>query len=219
MPFVAYWRSNFGTTKSDTLRETNYILKMCDTKFLKLNPLKGRANCIIKDSYNKTAFGSLCVLITLEFVELDSLISSLCKQFYSVCIFLSASEDVFTLATIDIRDFILEIGSLWVLGRWDTAHTAWILILLDHIASASSKYNYNYSFISVYPVIQVPNQLVGAPLGTDVTLECNVEASPKSINYWLRDTGMYNLNKLLKLLCVNYLLNISDVAYVLFMYS
>ena len=32
----------------------------------------------------------------------------------------------------------------------------------------------------------MPNQLVGAPLGTDVTLECFVEASPKAINYWVR---------------------------------
>ncbi|XP_068916714.1 lachesin-like [Tenebrio molitor] len=43
--------------------------------------------------------------------------------------------------------------------------------------------------VNFHPVIQVPNQLVGAPLGTDVTLECYVEASPKSINYWVRDTG------------------------------
>uniref|UniRef100_A0A182M2B5 Ig-like domain-containing protein n=1 Tax=Anopheles culicifacies TaxID=139723 RepID=A0A182M2B5_9DIPT len=40
-----------------------------------------------------------------------------------------------------------------------------------------------------HPVIQVPNQLVGAPLGTDVTIECQIEASPKSINYWIKDTG------------------------------
>ncbi|XP_018565139.1 lachesin-like [Anoplophora glabripennis] len=43
--------------------------------------------------------------------------------------------------------------------------------------------------VHFHPVIHVPNQLVGAPLGTDVTLECNVEAYPKSINYWVRDTG------------------------------
>lgn len=48
-----------------------------------------------------------------------------------------------------------------------------------------------FSF-SVHPVIHVPNQLVGAPLGTDVTLECYVEAFPKSINYWVRDTGEDN---------------------------
>ncbi|XP_047985661.1 lachesin-like isoform X2 [Leguminivora glycinivorella] len=42
--------------------------------------------------------------------------------------------------------------------------------------------------VHFHPVIQVPNQLVGAPLGTDVTLECYVESSPKSINYWVRDS-------------------------------
>ncbi|XP_017794610.1 PREDICTED: lachesin-like [Habropoda laboriosa] len=47
-------------------------------------------------------------------------------------------------------------------------------------------------FINVHfsPVIHVPNQLVGAPLGTDVLLECFVEASPKSINYWVKDNAM-----------------------------
>ncbi|XP_037936284.1 roundabout homolog 3 [Teleopsis dalmanni] len=44
-------------------------------------------------------------------------------------------------------------------------------------------------FIHFHPVIQVPNQLVGAPLGTDVQIECHVEAFPKSINYWIKDTG------------------------------
>uniref|UniRef100_A0A182MKD4 Ig-like domain-containing protein n=1 Tax=Anopheles culicifacies TaxID=139723 RepID=A0A182MKD4_9DIPT len=43
--------------------------------------------------------------------------------------------------------------------------------------------------VHVHPLIQVPNQLVGAPLGTDVTLICNVEASPKAINYWQRENG------------------------------
>ncbi|CAH0592374.1 unnamed protein product [Chrysodeixis includens] len=43
--------------------------------------------------------------------------------------------------------------------------------------------------VHFHPVIQVPNQLVGAPLGTDVTVECYVESSPKSINYWVRDSN------------------------------
>lgn len=33
-------------------------------------------------------------------------------------------------------------------------------------------------------MIWVPNQLVGAPSGTDVTIDCQTEAHPKSINYW-----------------------------------
>ncbi|XP_039276692.1 lachesin isoform X2 [Nilaparvata lugens] len=43
--------------------------------------------------------------------------------------------------------------------------------------------------VHFHPLIQVPNQLVGAPTNTDVTLHCHVEASPKAINYWTRETG------------------------------
>merc|ERR1712012_925284 len=34
------------------------------------------------------------------------------------------------------------------------------------------------------PSVWVPSQLVGAPLGTDVTIECVIEAFPKAITYW-----------------------------------
>lgn len=44
---------------------------------------------------------------------------------------------------------------------------------------------------TVHPIIQVPNQLVGAPIGKDVTLVCNVEASPRAINYWQKDNGKW----------------------------
>nr|XP_024217471.1 lachesin [Halyomorpha halys] len=40
------------------------------------------------------------------------------------------------------------------------------------------------------PMIWVPNQLVGAPAGTDVTIECNTEAYPKAISYWVYDGVM-----------------------------
>jgi len=43
--------------------------------------------------------------------------------------------------------------------------------------------------VHFHPLIQVPNQLVGAPANTDVTLQCHVEASPKAINYWTRENG------------------------------
>ncbi|KAL1122099.1 hypothetical protein AAG570_003505 [Ranatra chinensis] len=36
-------------------------------------------------------------------------------------------------------------------------------------------------------MIWVPNQLVGAPAGTDVTIECNTEAYPRAISYWVYD--------------------------------
>ncbi|XP_035726747.1 lachesin-like isoform X1 [Vespa mandarinia] len=43
--------------------------------------------------------------------------------------------------------------------------------------------------VNFHPMVQVPNQLVGAPTGTNVTLVCHVEASPKAINYWTRESG------------------------------
>lgn len=38
---------------------------------------------------------------------------------------------------------------------------------------------------SVSPMLVVPNQLVGAPLGTDVTVDCLTEAYPRPISFWL----------------------------------
>nr|CAH0098177.1 unnamed protein product [Daphnia galeata] len=43
--------------------------------------------------------------------------------------------------------------------------------------------------VHFYPIIQVHNQLVGGPLGSNITLDCMVEASPKPINYWARESG------------------------------
>ncbi|KAK7575631.1 hypothetical protein V9T40_011917 [Parthenolecanium corni] len=40
------------------------------------------------------------------------------------------------------------------------------------------------------PMILVSNQLVGAPVGTDVTIDCQTEAHPKAFTYWLFGQGM-----------------------------
>ncbi|KAK6643660.1 hypothetical protein RUM43_005170 [Polyplax serrata] len=40
------------------------------------------------------------------------------------------------------------------------------------------------------PMIWVPNQLVGAPAGTDVTIDCHTEAYPRAISYWVFDNVM-----------------------------
>ena len=45
-------------------------------------------------------------------------------------------------------------------------------------------------FFSVAPMIWIPNQLIGAALGNDVTLECITEAMPKAISYWVYNTTM-----------------------------
>ncbi|XP_053955130.1 lachesin [Anastrepha ludens] len=40
------------------------------------------------------------------------------------------------------------------------------------------------------PMIWVPNQLVGAPARTDVTIDCHTEAHPKAIIYWVYNSVM-----------------------------
>ena len=49
-----------------------------------------------------------------------------------------------------------------------------------------------YSFgtlLTVPPMVWVPAQIVGLPLGGSVTFDCFTEAQPKAITYWARTTG------------------------------
>ncbi|XP_039292144.1 lachesin isoform X3 [Nilaparvata lugens] len=39
------------------------------------------------------------------------------------------------------------------------------------------------------PMLSIPNQLEGAYIGQDVSLECHTEAYPTSINYWTTESG------------------------------
>lgn len=43
-----------------------------------------------------------------------------------------------------------------------------------------------FSICTVPPMMMIQNQLVGAAIGQNVTLECTSEAFPKSINFWMR---------------------------------
>lgn len=38
-------------------------------------------------------------------------------------------------------------------------------------------------------MMKVSNQLVAAPVGSDVVIQCYVETSPKAMHSWLKDTG------------------------------
>jgi len=50
-----------------------------------------------------------------------------------------------------------------------------------------------FVYIAVEPLMFVPNQLLGAPVGGSVTLECQTEAQPRPITYWIR-TDANNVN-------------------------
>ena len=46
-----------------------------------------------------------------------------------------------------------------------------------------------FLFISVDPQIEVRNQVVGAPVGTEIILRCSIQASPKPMTFWMRKEG------------------------------
>ncbi|XP_046400586.1 lachesin-like [Ischnura elegans] len=82
----------------------------------------------------------------------------------------SVSGDVLTLVKLDRK----QMG-------------AYLCIASNDVPPAVSKritLNVNFA-----PIIKVPNQLLGAPLGTDVFLDCHVEAFPNTINYWIKNRG------------------------------
>ncbi|XP_065165837.1 lachesin-like isoform X2 [Atheta coriaria] len=52
--------------------------------------------------------------------------------------------------------------------------------------SVSKRFSVRVHF---HPLIRVSNQLVAAPVASDVLVQCYVEASPRAMNHWTRDTG------------------------------
>lgn len=44
-----------------------------------------------------------------------------------------------------------------------------------------------FFFLTVPPQLGIPHQLVSAPIGGNLTLECFIEAHPTSLNYWSRE--------------------------------
>ncbi|KAG7309664.1 hypothetical protein JYU34_004153 [Plutella xylostella] len=53
--------------------------------------------------------------------------------------------------------------------------------------SVSRRYSVQVHFL---PQVKVTNQLVGAPPGSDVELQCYIEASPKAMNSWYREDAL-----------------------------
>ena len=43
--------------------------------------------------------------------------------------------------------------------------------------------------VNFEPQIEVTNQVVGAPIGTNIILRCNIQASPKPMTFWSKKSG------------------------------
>lgn len=70
----------------------------------------------------------------------------------------------------------------------------------DRKNSVIKRFNIYYDlfyfvFVPVSPIIFVPNQLVGAPAGTTVMIDCHTEAHPRAISYWNLNNSMVLSNE------------------------
>ncbi|XP_059616919.1 lachesin [Phlebotomus argentipes] len=164
---------------------------------------RGGYMCQLNTDPMKSQIGLLDVVIPPDFISEDTSSDVIVPEGSSVkltCRARGYPEPIVTWRREDNEEIILkdslgskqhvtsyrgEILKLTKLSRGEMG--AYLCIASNGVPPSVSK-RISLS-IHFHPVIQVPNQLVGAPLGTDVTIECHVEASPKSINYWIRDTG------------------------------
>lgn len=65
------------------------------------------------------------------------------------------------------------------------------IFFLLKLVKSITEYVFVFNSIKiVQPLIKVTNQLVGAPVNRNVTLQCTVEASPRAMNTWYRDKGI-----------------------------
>ena len=52
-------------------------------------------------------------------------------------------------------------------------------------------------------MVWIQNQLVGSAIGQKIILECQSEAYPKSINYWMKNETIITLGELLEMTCLS----------------
>ena len=68
-----------------------------------------------------------------------------------------------------------------------TSFFLWVPLLVCWSLCGFLYSSRTFSLWSVPPMIWVPNQLIGAGVGSDAVLTCNTEAFPVSINYWTKE--------------------------------
>lgn len=68
----------------------------------------------------------------------------------------------------------------------------WVSLSVIYFCIICLRQRGSFMLIYVFPLKhhpQIPHQLVGVPLGFNITLECFTEAHPTSLNYWTREDG------------------------------
>jgi len=78
-----------------------------------------------------------------------------------------------------------EVLELQKVSREDMG--TYLCIAKNNVPPAVSK-NFKLT-VNFDPQIEVRNQVVGAPVGTEIILRCSIQASPKPMTFWMRKEG------------------------------
>ncbi|XP_055638317.1 lachesin-like [Toxorhynchites rutilus septentrionalis] len=158
---------------------------------------KGRYMCQINTVTAKTQFGYLHVVVP---PNIDDSVSSSdvivreganvtlrCKATGSPPPSIKWKRDDNTKIAISKNNSVLEWeGDTLTLSRVSRFDMGAYLCIASNGVPPSVSKRIKVS-VDFPPMLWIPHQLVGIPVGYNVTLECNIEAHPTSLNYWTRE--------------------------------
>ncbi|XP_076237512.1 lachesin [Calliopsis andreniformis] len=161
---------------------------------------KGRYMCQINTATAKTQYGYLHVVVPPNIedyqtssdaiVREDANVSLTCKATGSPKPNISWKRDdgskISINKTYSVPEWNGETLEITRISRLDMG--VYLCIASNGVPPAVSK-QIKVS-VDFPPMLTIPHQLVGSPLGYRVTLECYTEAHPTSLNYWTREDGV-----------------------------
>ncbi|XP_070160236.1 lachesin isoform X3 [Polyergus mexicanus] len=174
------------------------------TWFLHINDVheedKGKYMCQINTAAAKTQYGYLHVVVPPNIDDSQSSSDAIVREGANVTLICKAtgsptpsirwkrddSSKISINKTLSVAEWEGETLEMARISRLDMG--AYLCIASNGIPPTVSK-QIKVS-VDFPPMLWIPHQLVGAPLGYSVTLECYTEAHPTSLNYWAREDGL-----------------------------
>ncbi|XP_024876126.1 lachesin-like [Temnothorax curvispinosus] len=174
------------------------------TWFLHINDVheedKGKYMCQINTAAAKTQYGYLHVVVPPNIDDSQSSSDAIVREGANVSLTCKATgsptpnirwkrddgSKISINKTLSVAEWEGETLEMARISRLDMG--AYLCIASNGIPPSVSK-QIKVS-VDFPPMLWIPHQLVGAPLGYSVTLECYTEAHPTSLNYWAREDGL-----------------------------
>ncbi|XP_031778750.1 lachesin isoform X2 [Nasonia vitripennis] len=161
---------------------------------------KGRYMCQINTATAKTQYGYLHVVVPPNIDDSQSSSDAIVREGANVTLTCKATgspppsirwkrddnKQISINKTLSVNEWIGSTLEMTRISRLDMGN--YLCIASNSVPPSVSK-QIKVS-VDFPPMLWIPHQLVGVPLGYSVTLECHTEAHPTSLNYWTRDDGV-----------------------------